>query len=232
LDLFDGFEDGEGGVEFVGVVLVEEGGEGFWAEFVGAGGGFFFAGDHAAEGGFSCSIGAYDGDFFAAGDFEVEFFKNDEIAVLLGGFFELRDEVGGGGRIGEAEGHDGILGVDFDAFDFGEVLDAGLDLRGFVGLSAEAVDELLGLGDLAVLVDFLFAEVVLAFFELGFVGGVVAGEFFGAAVVEGDGAGGEAVHHGAVVGDEDDGAFVAVEVGLHEALGVDVEVVGGAHRFC
>jgi len=102
-----------------------------------------------------------------------------------------------------------------------------LNLRGFVGLSAEAVDELLGLGDFAVLVDFLFAEVVLAFFELGFVGGVVSGEFLGAAVVEGDGAGGEAVHHGAVVGDEDDGAFVAVEVGLHEALGVDVEVVGG-----
>lgn len=102
-----------------------------------------------------------------------------------------------------------------------------MDEGGLVGGSAEAVDELLGFGDLAILGDFLFAESVLAFLELGFVGGVVAGEFLGAAVVEGDGAGGEAVHHGAVVGDEDDGAFVVVEVVLHETLGIDVEVVGG-----
>ena len=143
------------------------------------------------------------------------------------GFFELRNEVGRGGGIWEAEGHHRVLGVDLDALDFGELLDARLDLRGFVGLGAEAVDELLGFGDLAVLVDFLFSEIVLTFLELSFVGGVVAGEFLGTAVVEGDGTGGEAVHHGAVVGDEDDGAFVAVEVVFHEALGVDVEVVGG-----
>ena len=114
---------------------------------------------------------------------------------MLGGFFELRNEVGRGGGIWEAEGHHRVLGVDLDALDFGELLDARLDLRGFVGLGAEAVDELLGFGDLAVLVDFLFSEIVLTFLELGFVGGVVAGEFLGTAVVEGDGAGGETVHH-------------------------------------
>ena len=102
-----------------------------------------------------------------------------------------------------------------------------MDEGGFVGGGAKAVDELLGFGNLAILGDFLFAEGILTFHELGFVGGVVAGEFLGTAVVEGDGAGGEAVHHGAVVGDEDDGAFVVVEVVLHEALGVDVEVVRG-----
>jgi len=58
------------------------------------------------------------------GRVRVEFLEDGEVSVLLGGFFELRDEVGGGGRIGEAEGHDGVLGIDFDAFDFGELFDA------------------------------------------------------------------------------------------------------------
>ena len=100
-------------------------------------------------------------------------------------------------------------------------------MRGLVGLGAEAVDELLGFGDLAVLIDFLLPEIVLTLLELGLVGRIVPGEFLGAAVVESDGAGGEAIHHGAIVRDEDDGALVVVEIGLHEALSVDVEVVGG-----
>ena len=45
-------------------------------------------------------------------------------------------------------------------------------------------------------------------------------------MVECDRAGGEAIHHGAVMRDEDDCALVAVEVGLHEALSVNIEVVG------
>ena len=143
------------------------------------------------------------------------------------GAVELSDEVGGGRWIREAEGDGGFLGINLDALDFGEELDAGLDEGGFVCGGAEAVDELLGFGDFAVLGDFLFPQGVLSFFELGLVGGVVSGEFLGAAMVEGDGAGGEAVHHGAVVGDEDDGTFIRVEVALHEALGADVEVVGG-----
>lgn len=227
LDLFDGFENRQGGFEFVGMVLIEEGGEGFGAEFVVAGERGLFPGDHAAEGGLAGAVGADDGDFFTTGDFEVEVPKDGEVAVLLGGVFELRNKMGGGGRVGKTERHHRILCVDLDAFDFGELFDARLDLRGFVGLGAEAVDKLFGFGDLAVLVYLLFAEVVLALLELGFVGRVVAGEFLGAAVVEGDGAGGETVHHGAVVRDENDGALVAVEVGFHEALRVNVEVVGG-----
>ena len=82
-----------------------------------------------------------------------------------------------------------------DALDLGEGLDAGLDLGGFVRLGAEAIDELLGFGDLAVLIDFLFPEVVLSILELGLVGRVVSRKFLGAAVVESDGASGETVHH-------------------------------------
>lgn len=129
LDFFDGFEDGEGGVELVGVVLVEEGGEGFGPQFVVAGGRLFLAGDHAAEGGFTGTVGADDGDFFAAGDFEVDVAEDGEVSsvfkrVNLGRFFELGDEVGRGGGIGEAEGHHGVFGIDLDAFDFGEKFDA------------------------------------------------------------------------------------------------------------
>lgn len=121
----------------------------------------------------------------------------------------------------------GLGFVENDTLDFVELFDARLDLGGFIGLSAEAVDEAFELFDFAVLVFLLFAEVVLALFELGFVGRIIAGEFFHASVVEGEGARGEAVHEGAVVRDEDDGSSISVEVGLHEALGLDVEVVGG-----
>lgn len=81
--------------------------------------------------------------------------------------------------------------------------------------------------DFAVLGLFLFETNLLAFGELGLVRGVVSFELFGAAVVEGDGAGHEAVHEGAVVGNEGDGSFVGEEVVLHKGLGIDVEVVGG-----
>ena len=129
LDLLDGFEDGEGGVEFVGVVLVEEGGEGFGPQFVESGGRLFLAGDHAAEGGFAGAVGPDDGDFFAAGDFEIDVAEDGEVGsvfkrVNLGGFFQFGDEVGRGGGIGEAEGHHGVFGIDLDAFDFGEKFDA------------------------------------------------------------------------------------------------------------
>ena len=232
LNLLDRFEDGEVGVEFVGVVLIEEGGEGFGAHFMLACGGVFLARDHAAEGGFSSAVRPDNRDLFTAGDLEVEVTEDGEVFAIferinLGGAVELGDEVGGGRRIREAEGDGGFLGVDLDALDFGEELDAGLDEGGLVCGGAEAVDELLGLGDLAVLGDFLFPQGVLSFLELALVGGVVSGEFLGATVVEGDGAGGEAVHHGAVVGDEDDRSFIRVEVVLHEALGADIEVVGG-----
>jgi len=82
-----------------------------------------------------------------------------------------------------------------DALDLGEGLDAGLDLGGFVRLGAESVDELLGFGDFAILIDLLLPEVVLSILELGLVGRVVPRKFLGTAVMEGDSAGGETVHH-------------------------------------
>ncbi len=124
LDLLHRFDHGEVGIEFVGVVLVEERGKGLWAEFVITGGGFLLAGDHAAEGGLTRAVGADDGDLFPTGHFEVEVFEDGEVAILLGRILKLRNEVGRGGRIGEAEGHYGILGIDLDAFDLGEMFDA------------------------------------------------------------------------------------------------------------
>ena len=109
LDHLDRFQDGESGIEFVGVVLVEEGGERLGAEFVKARGRIFLAGDHAAEGGFPSSVGSNDGNFFAAGDFEIEVLEDGEVLAIfqlvdLRGAFELGHEMGRGGGIGEAEG--------------------------------------------------------------------------------------------------------------------------------
>lgn len=109
LDHLDRFQDGESGIEFVCVVLVEEGWERLGAEFVKARGRIFLAGDHSAEGRFSSSVGSNDGNFFTAGDFEIEVLEDGEVLTIfqlvdLRGAFELGHEMGRGGGIGEAEG--------------------------------------------------------------------------------------------------------------------------------
>ncbi len=190
---FYGLEDGLVGIEFIGVVLGEVGEGDAESEGEFAIGRGILAGDEAAEGGFAGAVGADDGVFFAFGDLEVEVFEDGVVAEAFAGAFELGDGVAGGGWRGEAEVDDGVFGLDDDAFDFGELFDAGLDESGFVGGGAEAIDELLGFGDFFLL-GFVGAEEVFAaqdafFFEVG----VVSGVFFGAALMEGDGAGAEGI---------------------------------------
>ena len=122
-----------------------------WPSCEAAGVGVLLAGDEAAEGGLAGAVGADDRELFAAGDLEVEAVEDGQIAVAFAGPLELGDRVAGGGRRGEAEVHHRIVVVELDELDLLELLDAALDLGRLGRLGAEAVDELLGLLDLALL---------------------------------------------------------------------------------
>ncbi len=71
------------------MVLVEEAVKGLGSEFMIAIGGFFFSGDETAKGGFSCSIGSDDGDFFLPFDFEVKAFEDFEFAIKFTSILEF-----------------------------------------------------------------------------------------------------------------------------------------------
>jgi hypothetical protein len=132
--------------------------------------GCFFASDHTTESRFSSTVWTNNGNFFPTSDLKIKISEDVEIAVLLSGILELSDKVGGGGRIRKAERHYRVFSVDLDTLDLSELLDARLDLRCFVGLGTEAIDELFCFGDLAILVYLLFAKIILTLLELGFVG--------------------------------------------------------------
>ena len=112
-----------------------------------------------------------------------------------------------------------------DADDFRQQLDAGLDEGGLVGGGAEAVDEALGFGDLALLGGVLLELDFLPQDGLPFEVGEVSRVFLSTAVGEGDGARAKRIQQGAVVGNEQDRAGVVDEVLFDPELRLDVEVV-------
>ena len=186
----------------------------------------FLCGDEAAEGGFSRAVRADDGKLLAFVDFEIEAVENLERAVGFGDSLKLGDGVAGVRRGWEFEIHHRVIALRLgDADDFCEEFDTGLDKGGLVGGGAEAVDEALGFGDLALLGGVLLELDFLAQDGFALEVGEVPRVFLGAAVGEGDGAGAEGVQQGAVVGDQEDGAGVVDEVLLDPELGLDVEVV-------
>ena len=208
------------------MVLGEERGGDLVAEGVGAGVRFLLPGDEAAEGGFARAVRADDGEFLALVDFEIEAAEDVERAVGFRDAIEFRDHVAGVRRRRELEVHHRVVALGLrDALDFREHLDARLDERRLVGRGAEAVDETLDFGDLALLGFVLLELDFLAQDRLALEVGEVSGIFLGAAVGEGDGAGAERVEQRAVVGNEQDRAGVVDEVLLDPDLRADVEVV-------
>ena len=140
------------------MVLIEEGGESFRPEVLVACEGCLFAGDHTTKSRFPSTVWTNNRNFLPPRDLKIKVSEDAEIAVLLCGIFEFSDKVGGGGGIRKAERHYRVFSVDLDTLDLSELLDARLDLRCFVGLGTEAIDELFCFGDLAILVYLLFAK--------------------------------------------------------------------------
>jgi hypothetical protein len=147
--------------------------------------------------------------------------------VVLAEVGDLDDGAAGGGRLRDGEVDGGLFFRDLDALDLFQLLDAGLDLLGFGGLVAEAVDEGFEGLDAVALVLVRGHELGAAFFFLGYIFFVVAVIDVHPFVPEFDGFVDGDVEEVAVVGDEDVGVGIVVEVVLEPVAGLEVEVVGG-----
>ena len=190
----DGFEDGEIGIELVGMVLGEERGRDLVAQRDISRIGFLLAGDEAAEGGLARTVGPDDGELLALVDLEIEAVENLERAVGFGDGLKFRDGVAGVRRGWEFEIHHCVVAFRLgDADDFRQQLDAGLDEGGLVGGSAEAVDEALGFRDLALLRGVLLELDIFPQDGLALEVGKVSRVFLRAAMGEGDGARAECI---------------------------------------
>ena len=141
---------------------------------------------------------------------------------------QLGHDPGGAGRRGEGElGLERLVVGDGDALDLLQRLDPALDLAGLGRLVAEALDELLGLGQLLGLPVGRGLEPLEVGLPLDHELGEPADVLGGGLVAHLDDPVGHAVDEVPVVADEEDRAPVGRQVLLQPADGVDVEVVGG-----
>ena len=201
-----------------------------------AGGGLFLLAEEADESGFACAVGSDEGDAVAAFDGEVDVFEDEFFAgwssidghgVDLFEIVDFEHGAAGGGRLRDGEVDGGFFFGDLDALDLFELLDAGLDLLGFGGLVAEAVDEGFEGLDAVALIFVGVHQLRAALFFLRDVLFVVAVVDVHALVPQLDGLVDGDVEEVAVVRDEDVGVGVVVEIVFEPVAGFEVEVVGG-----
>ena len=199
------------------------------AQVARAGGWRLQAGDDLHEGGLAGAVGADERHVLAAVELEVDIAVNVLFAVGLGDALQANDHVARARRVGELKVDVLVaLGQDDELlFDLLDLADALLGLRGFGGLVAELVDEDLHMGDVSLLGSALGAhllQVVLALLE---VAAVVAGVGGYAAVFKSGDVVDARVHEGAVVADDEDGAFVVRDKAAQPLDAFEVQVVGG-----
>ena len=149
------------------------------------------------------------------------------IAVGLTHLLQCDGALSAAGRLREAD-FDGGFGVlrRREAFDACQLFDAFLGLGGFAGFGAEAVDEVLEVGDLALLIFVSGGVLLLAGFFFGEVVLVVAAVEVKFGAGDFDDADADGVEKCAVVGDDEDGAAIIREVILEPAESFKIEVVG------
>ena len=216
------------GVELLKLVLGVVGHAHVVAELAGARVGRLVAGDHLHEGGLARAVGAHQGDALAAVELERDVGVHVLVAVALGHVLELHHEVGGTRRLREVEMDLLLLLGQHDALghELVELFDAVLRLTGLGGLVAELLDELLEVGDLAVLLGLGGLELLERRLALLDEGGVVAGVHGELAVFDGGHVVDHAVEEGTVVAHDEDGAVVARKEALEPTDAGKVEVVG------
>ena len=186
------------------------------------------AGEDLEQGGLARAVGADEHRALAALELEVQALVDHVLAVGLADPGEAHDAQAGAGRLREAEGDalEVLLGlVGRGGLEPGDLLLLGLGARGHGGLGAEAVDEGLEVGDLALAVAIGGLLLLLARHALEEEGVVVAGVAVEPAAAQLEHAVAERVEEGAVVGDDDEPAGVAAEVVLEPEQGLEVEVV-------
>jgi hypothetical protein len=185
-------------------------------------------GEDFEERGFAGAVGTDEHDALAALGGEVEVFVNDVVAVGLPDVFELDDLEAGARGLRELEVH---LAQLFGGLFDGDILEAldlfllGLRAGGHRGLGAEAINEDLQVGDLALLVFESGGLLVLAGFLFGqeiIVVAVVIMERAGAKLEH---ASAEGVQKSAIVRDDDEAARVTRQIILEPEEGFEIEMV-------
>ena len=151
------------------------------------------------------------------------------VAVALGHVLELHHEIGGARRLREVEMDLLLLLGQHDALghELVKLLDAVLRLTGLGGLVAELLDELLEVGDLAILLGLGGFELLERRLALLDEGGIVAGVHGELTMLDGGHVVDHAVEEGAVVAHDEDGAVVARKEALEPTDAGKVKVVGG-----
>ena len=188
----------------------------------------YFAHDTLDEGGLAFAVLADKGHLFAALDGEVHVVEHAVVAVVLAHVL-ADDGIVARARAGrELQAQAGGVDlVNLDGHNLFQLLDAALHLYGLGGLVAEALNEVLDVGNFLLLV-LVGADLLLAAFGAQLDKGVV-----GHAVVRGAAAGnfqravGHVVQEGAVVAHQNHGARAAGQELLEPLDALDVEVVGG-----
>ena len=128
-------------VELFVLILGEVVGIDIVAESVVAGGEGFGAREEFDEGGFASAVDADESDAVTTLNDEIDVIENALGAVVFRDAFEFGNDAAAGFGLGEGEVDGGFFGREFDALNLFELFDAALDLLGFGGLGAEAIDE-------------------------------------------------------------------------------------------
>ena len=197
----------------------------------------FQATEQADQRGFARAVGSHQGDAVAAVDLEADI-PEDVVhsgrsaidgrhRVVLRQMRNIDDRASGGGRLRNGEVDGRLLLRHLDALDLVQLLDARLHLLGLGGLVAEAVDEGLQSVDAVALVFVRAHQLRAPLFFLHQVLFVVAVIGVQPLVPYLDGLVHGDIEKVAVVGDEDEGVGIIVQVVLQPVAALQVEVVGG-----
>ena len=191
--------------------------------------GHLMAIDELHEGRLAGAVGAHQRHVVASVQREAHALVHEVVAIGLCHVVDLHDHIARARRLREAEVHllRGLRQHDELFFDLLELLHALLDLAGLGGFVAEALDEGLDVGDVALLGGALrtqLLEVVLALLQIA---RVVTGIGHEALVLERRDVAHASVHERAVVADQQHGPVVGGQEGLEPLDALKVEVVGG-----
>ena len=228
IGVHDFLEDGFLGVEGGGAVLTEVPNFRIEAEFSFAALGFEDSAEEFEEGAFAAAVGADEDGAFAAFDVEIEASVDGIVAVTEVNFFEADDALAAARGLRNLEAERFAWGDGFfDEIHAFDLLEFAHGLTGFGGDLAEAIVEFAEVGDFLLLV---FVGGVLLFVAFLFEAeevGVISRIRDELSFIDFVDAADDFVHESAIMGDEENGTGIGLEILLEPEERDEIEVIGG-----